>query len=64
MAMKAVLAKVFSFLDVWTRVEGLILLVIAIGIILPLGGRADLVIAICIAFWGAKKLFWGGSTIA
>ena len=51
--------KALSYLDVWKKVEGVILLCLSAGIILPLGGRADLVIAICVAFWGLKKLFWG-----
>ena len=57
--MKEVFSKVSPYLKIWKRVEGLILLVIAFGIILPLGGRGDLVIAVCVTLWGLKKLFWG-----
>ena len=56
---KESLKKALSYLDVWKKVEGVILLFIATGIILPLGGRADLVIAVCVFFWGLKKIFWG-----
>ena len=56
---KASLKTVLSYLDVWKKVEGVILLLISAGIILPFGGRADVVIAVAVALWGLKKLFWG-----
>ena len=55
---KEFFSKVGPYLGVWARVEGTILIVVATGIILPFGGKADVVIAVAVALWGAKKLFW------
>ena len=60
MRVKEAFSKIVPYLDAWSRVEGLILIVVAVGILLPLGGRADVVIAICICIWGSKKLLFGG----
>ena len=59
MRVKEALSSVIPYLGAWSRMEGAILIAVSMGILLPLGGRADVVIAIGIFFWGLKKLVSG-----
>ena len=58
MKIEEAFSMVVPYLGVWARVEGVILIAVAAGIILPFGGKADVVIAVAVGLWGAKKLFW------
>ena len=51
--------KALSYLNVWPRAEGAILMLVAFGIFLPMGGQADVVIAVAVAIWGLVKLLRG-----
>ena len=57
--MKVAFNKALSYLSIWPRVEGAIMLLVAVGILLPMGGQADVVIAVAVALWGLVKLLRG-----
>ena len=59
MKIREAFSKIAPYLGVWSRMEGLILLIVAVGVLLPLGGEADVVIAVALSLWGLTKLFGG-----